>query len=707
MVHNTSDFVRLDSAGVSVLIDLTSGPNFVHWGGPIGDALPDGSALVGPVAHSSYDAPVAHPLIALGTSGYAGRPSIVGDRGGHAFSPLLRFVSCDDSRDGEVRIVLDDAESELAVSVDLQLSTGGMLRAKTELTNTGSTDYSLHALNTILPLGPSPAEVLDLTGRWCRERSPQRQRIADGTWLRSTRHGRTGHDSPLLFAAGSEGFNNRTGSLWAVHLAFSGNQEVFIDRGPSAHAVIGAGELLSPGEVVLSPGQSYSTPWLYAAYSDSGIDGVTAVFHDWFRSRTGHPKRPRPVTLNTWEAVYFHHDLTALSELATVGADVGVERFVLDDGWFRGRRNDKAGLGDWFVDDEVWPDGLAPLINTVTGLGMEFGLWVEPEMIQEDSDVARAHPDWIVRQQPRSLPLPWRNQQVLDLVNPEAWSYIFERLDALLRENKISYLKWDQNRDLIDMGHDGRPSTHEQTLAVYRLLDALRAAHPGVEIESCSSGGARVDLGILERTDRVWASDCNDALERQSIQRWTSAVIPPELMGSHIGPPTAHTTGRTHSLSFRAITALFGHFGIEWDIRQLDAKGREELKQVVALYTRLRGLLHSGTTVNADHPDAAFRLHGVVARDRASAVFAFVSLATSRAEVPGNVQFVGLDPSRTYAVTLPYPALAGAATDRAHPGWTENGITLTGQYLHTVGLPMPILKPEKAILLELSDAGTA
>lgn len=185
---------------------------------------------------------------------------------------------------------------------------------------------------------------------------------------------------------------------------------------------------------------------------------------------------------------------------------LGVERFVLDDGWFRHRRNDKAGLGDWYVDGDVWPGGLTGLIDAVRVRGMHFGLWVEPEMVNEDSDVIRAHPDWISGAGLGRTPVDWRHQQVLDLVNPDAFAYIFDRLDALLTDNAISYLKWDQNRDLTEMGHDGSPSTHEQTLAAYRLIDQLRLAHPEVEIESCSSGGARVDLGILERTDRVWAA---------------------------------------------------------------------------------------------------------------------------------------------------------------------------------------------------------
>ncbi len=219
------------------------------------------------------------------------------------------------------------------------------------------------------------------------------------------------------------------------------------------------------------------------------------------------------MVLNVWEAVYFDHDLTTLMELAESAAELGVERFVLDDGWFRGRRDDRAGLGDWYVDESLWPDGLTPLINAVTSRGMEFGLWVEPEMVNLDSDIVRAHPpEWIVGPSAQSykdggrLPIEWRQQHVIDLVNPAAWQYIYDRIDALLRDNNISYLKWDQNRDLLEHGHAGRSSVHEQTLAAYRLFDELRKAHPGVEIESCSSGGARVDLGILERTDRIWGA---------------------------------------------------------------------------------------------------------------------------------------------------------------------------------------------------------
>jgi alpha-galactosidase len=426
--------------------------------------------------------------------------------------------------------------------------------------------------------------------------------------------------------------------------------------------------------------------------------------HRSIRARPVHPPRPRPVVLNTWEAVYFDHGLDRLARLADVAAEVGVERFVLDDGWFLHRRHDRAGLGDWAVDPEVWPDGLGPLIHRVRKLGMEFGLWVEPEMVNVDSDLYRAHPDWVLRptDDPATLPVEWRHQQVLDLVNADAWQHVHDRLDALLAEYDIGFLKWDHNRDLVDAGHAGRPAAHEQTLAVYRLLDSLRARHPGVEIESCASGGARVDLGILARTDRVWASDCNDALERATIQRWTQLLLPPELVGSHVGPTRSHTTGRTHDLSFRGAIALFGHFGIEWDIASLDPDELAALARLVATYRRHRDLLHSGTVVHADYADPAVMLHGVVAGDRREALIAYVTLGTSATEVRLPARLPGLDPRQTYEVELVDTGGEPFRKEIRPPEWTgEEPFAASGRFLGEVGLPMPGLGPEQALVLHV------
>ena len=718
--------LHLRSAGTSLVISTHRGEaEITHWGADLGDSLPDLAILNEPIPPSSIDANVPAGLLPQASSSWQGRQGLRGHRitdgvPGFDFSVRLRVVRA--TTGGTTAVVLQsDPDAGISVTSNLTLHPGGLLEMRHTATNDGSSPFQVDELATMLPVAPDAVELLDLTGRWCRERHPQRRAIQQGTWVRTGRHGRTGHDSSLLLAAGTAGFGNRHGKVWATHLAWSGNHEQFADSVADGRTMVGGSELLGSAEVVLQPGESYTTPALFAAYSDRGLDGISEAFYSWFRSRPHHVGTPRPVVLNTWEAVYFDHSLDTLIELAGSAAELGVERFVLDDGWFRGRRSDNAGLGDWYVDETLWPAGLTPLIDAVTSRGMEFGLWVEPEMVNLDSDIAREHPEWIVGPSAASykdggrLPLEWRQQHVIDLVNPEAWQYVYDRIDTLLRENTISYLKWDQNRDLLEHGHGGRASVHEQTLAAYRLFDVLRAAHPTVEIESCSSGGARVDLGILERTDRIWASDCNDALERQTIQRWTGLVVPPELVGGHIGPATSHTTGRTHDLSFRAITALFGHFGMEWDVRSVTGADREELKRFIALYKDHRALIHSGRMVRADVPDESLMVHGVVASEHdggtpagaTAALFAVVKTATSFAERIGRVAIPGLDPLRSYRVELLFPtpvdADYGHTFIEAKPApWLASGAEATGRFLGEVGLPMPVLNPEHGVLLRFT-----
>ncbi len=701
-------FINLRGGGAALVLDLSGRtPEVVHWGADLGESLPAANP-VNPVPHSALDLPHRQELVPQASSGWRGRPALEGHRaGGHAFSPALVTSGSRELGQDGYEITMTDADAGLELIVEIHLSAEGMLRLRSTVRNLGESPYSVLSLGTTLPAGPGAAEILDLSGRWCREQHPQRQSIHQGTWLREYRHGRSGHDSSLFTAVGSAGFSNRTGSVWATHFGFSGNRVTSVEKTPMGPALIGNAELLGPGEILLGAGEAYATPWTYASHSARGLDGVTDTFHRWLRSRSSHPDSVRPVVLNTWEAVYFDHNLSSLIELADRAERLGVERFVLDDGWFRHRRNDRAGLGDWYVDDDVWPNGLTSIIDGVRARGMEFGLWVEPEMVNEDSDVIRAHPEWISGPGFARTPIEWRHQQVIDLVNPDAWAYVYERLDALLSDNAISYLKWDQNRDLVEMGHAGAPSTHDQTIAAYRLIDALKLAHPRVEIESCSSGGARVDLGILERTDRVWASDCNDALERQTIQRWTEAILPPELVGTHVGPTTAHTTARTHSLSFRAITAMFGHFGIEWDVRELGDAELSELSEAVALYKTHRALIHSGVAVHADLVDPAYLLSGSVAQDGAEALFSFACVATSANEFPGRVGFPGLNPIADYEVSVIFPTTTNPFGDRGHVGRTPTGIVASGRYLAEVGLPMPILNPEQGVLFHLSVPGDA
>jgi alpha-galactosidase len=637
------------------MIALDARGRVLHWGADAGVAE---LALEPPVARAALDVPVRPMLVNERARGWRGREGLIGSRR----LPAIRW----DGRTGRA--------GDVVVRAEIEDSPSGVTRLRHTIS--AGEPLELHRLAIALPIPPVATEVLDLSGRWCRERAPQRRALELGTWLRETRRGRTGFDAPLVLVAGTPGFGFRSGEVWGIHLGWSGDAAYWAERLPDGNATLAAAELLQPGEVVLG---EYTTPWLYAAHSDRGLDGLSARFHEYIRARPSHPRTPRPVVLNTWEAVYFDHDLDRLTRLAETAAAAGVERFVLDDGWFRHRRDDTAGLGDWYVDPDVWPDGLHPLIGRVRALGMQFGLWVEPEMVNPDSDLARAHPDWILNPDGPT----WRGQHVLDVANPDCGAYLLERLDALLGEYEIAYLKWDHNRDLVDS------PVHAQTLAVYALLDALRERRPGVEIESCSSGGARVDLGILERADRVWGSDTNDALERQSIQRWTQLLLPPELIGSHVGPPRAHTTRRTQELSFRVATALFGHFGFEWDITDADPA---QLREAVELYKRRRALIHSGEVVRADHPDPSAYVHGVVGEDEA--LFAFVQLTTSALEIPGPTRLPGLT-GNVRVTALNAPSFA----HNVPPPWLAEGVETTGEALARVGLQMPVLHPEQALLL--------
>ncbi|MFN2319626.1 MAG: alpha-galactosidase [Dermatophilaceae bacterium] len=619
-----------------------------------------------------------------------------------------------------------DTFAGLALLVEIGLDAAGLVRARATVTNRESTTYEVDGLALALPLPSGYDEILDFTGRWGRERSPQRSHLGVGAHVRENRRGRTGADSAYVLHAGLPGFGFEGGSVRAVHTAWSGNHLHYAERLFTGESVIGGGELLLPGEIRLGKGESYASPWLYFS-TGPGLDQVARRYHAFLRARRRPVSAERPVTLNVWEAVYFDHSLDRLVALAERAARVGVERYVLDDGWFGARRNDRAGLGDWVVSPDVWPDGLHPIIDRVRDLGMEFGLWFEPEMVNLDSEVARAHPDWVMAARDE-LPLPSRNQHVLDLTVSAAYEHVKGQILAILQEYEIAYLKWDHNRDLIEAGSQpegGRPAVHRQTLALYRLLDEIRAVHPDLEIESCSSGGGRVDLGILERTDRVWVSDVIDPLERQHMLRWSTQLIPSEYMGSHIASERSHSTGRMHTLSFRAGTAIFGHLGIEWDLTALDEATLDEIAAWVGFYKEHRSLLLGGDVVRVDTGDDDVFVHGVVQPDRLEAIFAMATVGAPL-HLPGpRIRFPGLDADRRYRIR---PVFAGTPTgvvapfwwgedtcgpDRSDgsvrpvpprsvlPGAEYEGVVMSGSALGRLGVTPPLMQPDQVVLFHI------
>jgi len=696
--------VHLSAAGVSLVLDCSDGrlPAVVHWGAALGElsdaeltALAEADVL--PLQPSTPDVAVRLSVVPEAHTGWMGRPGLVGHRDGADWSPA--FTVSDVTRTGDVgalqRLVVDaaDAVAGLALRLEIEMLVSGLVRLRAAVTNTADGTYTLDDLTVALPVPGRAREVLDFAGRWGKERTPQHHELVVGTHQREGRRGRTGPDAATVLSVGTPGFGFASGEVWGVHVGWSGNHRHHAERVSDGRQVVGGGELLLPGEVRLERDATYSGPWVYGAYGD-GLDAQARRFHDWLRQRPQHPSRPRPMTINVWEAVYFDHDLARLTDLADRAARIGVERFVLDDGWFRGRRDDRAGLGDWFVDEDVWPDGLAPLVDHVRALGMEFGLWFEPEMVNEDSDLAREHPEWIMQADGR-LPVRARNQQVLDLAIPAAYEYVLERLTAVIGEVGVDYVKWDHNRDLVEAGTRGAgAAVHEQTLAAYRLMATLKERFPALEIESCSSGGSRVDLGVIEHTDRVWTSDCIDPLERQQMNRWTMQLLPAEMLGSHIASGTNHTTGRQHTLAFRAGTALYGHLGIEWDLARATEAEERELTEWIDTYKQVRPLLHGGDLVRVDQADDTQLVYGSVAPDRRQALFFLAVVGRSEVSPRGRITFRGLDPETRYRVD---PLVIGDVPGLEPAPWWSGDRVFSGRALEVVGVQAPMTFPETVV----------
>ena len=396
--------------------------------------------------------------------------------------------------------------------------------------------------------------------------------------------------------------------------------------------------------------------------------------------------------------MYFDLSETRLFNLADRAAEVGVERFVLDDGWFKNRRSDTAGLGDWFVDQGVFPNGLSPLITHVHEHQMEFGLWVEPEMVNPNSDLYRSHPDWVLRS-PAAPQILARNQLVLDLTRAEVQSYLFERLNDLLSEYPIDYLKWDMNRTNFQPSNGlGQAVGHSQTLAVYELMSRLRRAHPSVEIESCCSGGGRADFGILAHTDRIWTSDSNDAMDRLMIQKGFSFFFPPEIMGSHVGPNTCHITGRVLTMETRAAVAMFGHMGIEADLATMTDDQLSTLQAAVALHKQYRPLLHSGGLRRLD-TSSAENAFGVLASDGSEAIFSYAQLSSLPHSVGGQLRLVGLNRQSRYRIRIIWPQTLESYSESVIN--VIDGAVIAGDALMNMGVQLPIMNPQTLLIFHL------
>jgi alpha-galactosidase len=494
-------------------------------------------------------------------------------------------------------------------------------------------------------------------GQWAAETRLVRSRLSFGETLLTSRRGVTGHQANPWAMIDAGGATEEHGAVYSAALAWSGSWQLAVQRLPNERVCISAGSGHEPAVRELSPGGRLRTPVSIGMYTDDGFGGASRAWHEYIRTHVlPHPAELRPVLYNSWEATGFDLSLEGQKALADRAAAMGAELFVMDDGWFGARTHDAAGLGDWTANPERFPDGLDPLARHVHDLGMKFGLWVEPEMVNPDSDLYRAHPDWVVHRAHRRR-TESRNQLVLNLARPEVAEWIQQTIDALLRATPIDFLKWDMNRPLTEMDDDRLWSDYVENL--YTILDRLRADHPDLRIESCSSGGGRLDPGILARTDQVWASDNTDAADRLHIQHGYSQLYPAQTMGAWATDSPNPFTGRRIPLAFRFHAASAGVLGIGGDLAAWSEAELEQAAGHVARYKSVRPLIQHGRQYRLGDPDRGLHAVQYVGPGAGqSAVLAFLPARRFGAADPVP-PLRGLDPQARYR---------DAATGRIHHG---------------------------------------
>ncbi|CAE6948880.1 COG3345 Alpha-galactosidase [Vibrio sp. B1REV9] len=694
--------IELAGQQTQLIVELGEYAEILHWGQKVsGDLERYRLALQRPVPYGRLDADVSMTLHPELGRGVFSSPGVEGHRNGQDWAPVFVITDIQQTKDSLV-IASEDTIAGLHLTTELKLDAHDVVKTRHTLTNAKSGVYQVNRLANTLPLPARANELMTYYGRWVHEFQTVRQSLLQGGYQQENRRGRTSHEHYPALVVGTTSFDEMSGDVWGFHFAWSGNHRLRVDVKADGRRYMQAEVIYLPGEIALNEGESVTTPWLYASHSHTGLNGMSHHFHSHVRE-TILPRdftdKPRPIHLNTWEGIYFDHDPEYIMSMATQSAEMGVERFIIDDGWFKGRNGDKAGLGDWFLCETKYPKGLQPIVEHVNKLGMEFGLWFEPEMINKDSDLYRTHPEWLLAVDGYEQPTG-RNQYVINLQNDDAFNFLFERLDHFLSTYNIAYIKWDMNREVVQPAHLGQAAAHNQTQRYYDLVDKVRERHPNVEIESCAAGGGRIDFEVLKRTHRFWASDNNDALERQTIQRGMSYFFPPEVMGSHIGASHCHSTRRRHSIEFRGLTALFGHMGIELDPVKEDQAEKQGFERYINLHKMLRPLLHSGRTWRVPTDDKAHQIHAVVSNDQSEAVVMIAQLAMPTNSLSGHLRLPGLDPKATYSVSVLDKPSNYDDIVNYQPPWTESGCELSGAWCEEVGLTMPILDAESAMLVK-------
>ena len=657
---------RLDGGQVTYAFGINERGELqsIYWGGKLGA----GDAI--PAAHTRRD-------VASFDSTYTNTPQEFSGWGAGIYvEPALKIAFPDGNRDLELRyvshstqddtlkVVLRDVERNVLVTLSYSIDPSTGILAKSAViqneTQAPLTVVQCAAGDLSLP-SASRYRLHSLAGHWAGEFSVQDLPITRDKIVIESRRGSTGHQNNPWFAADNDpSTDEQHGDVWFGALAWSGSWRMTFEQDALDQVRITAGYNSFDFSYVLQPKESLSTPVLYAGFTPSGMGEASRLMHRFERTKILPERpnpRPRPVLYNSWEATGFDVNEAGQIALAEKAASIGVERFVMDDGWFGQRKDDHAGLGDWYVNQQKFPNGLKPLIDRVHQLGMDFGLWVEPEMVNPDSDLYRKHPDWVLNftGRPRTEA---RNQLVLNLARADVRDYIFHALDTLLTQNDIAFLKWDYNRNWSEPGWPAVAPEQQQAVYVkyvqnlYSILRELREKHPNVEIESCSGGGGRVDLGILALTDEVWTSDNTDPFDRLTIQDGFTRAYTPGVMMAWVTDSPNFVNHRVTSLEYRFFSSMQGSLGVGANLNHWTAGDFATAKDLIAGYKEIRNTVQHGSLYRLFSPrgGSEFSATESVSEDKNQAViFAFLHSSTELEPMPA-VRLQGLAPDKQYVL---------------------------------------------------------
>lgn len=529
----------------------------------------------------------------------------------------------------------------------------GVLCRSAVITNEGDGSVTLdRAYSASVELPRLDLSEMHLHGSWGRERHIAENRLVPGVYDISNARGGSGHQiNPFVIVKDSLATED-SGFCLGIMPVYSGNHSTEIEVDQRGRTRINSGINPFMFEKTLAPGESFTTPECLLAAAD-GLGELSRTFHDFIRERICRGKfarAERPILINNWEATYMDFDEEKLLSIASLAKELGIELFVLDDGWFGKRNNDRCSLGDWVVNLEKLPSGIGGLAEKVNSFGLKFGLWFEPEMVSPDSDLYRAHPDWAVSSGIRAPGLA-RSQLVLDLTRGEVQDYVINAVNSVLDGANIEYVKWDMNRYVTDMPRKG--FNHEYTLGYYRIMSAITDAHPNILFEGCSAGGGRFDAGVLCYMPQIWTSDDTDPMERVYIQYGTSLAYPPSTMGSHVTDGPNQYTRRPVSMKTRGDVALSGNFGYELDITKLPESDLRAIKDQTALCRELRTTVEYGDFYRLSDPFKC-NVGGwmSVAKDKSKAYVTFTKMLFEPNSANVQIRLKGLDPSARYTDKL-------------------------------------------------------